>query len=439
MSKPGPKPLTVEYRAVASLIPYARNARTHDDAQVAKLAASMKEFGWTNPILLDGENGVIAGHGRLLAARKLGLETVPCIELSHLTAEQRRAYVLQDNRSALDAGWDDELLRIELADLQTVDYDLSLTGFSADEIAELLASPTKGQTDADDAPEVPVVPCSKTGDLWTMGAHRLLCGDALRGDDLARLMAGKPADLLSVDPPYNVAIGITDLAEAKARRRRTDGLGVTNDSMGDAEFRRFLSDAFKAADLWLRPGACFYIAHADSEGFNFRGAVRDVGHWKLAQCLIWEKDALVLSRQDYHWIHEPILYGWKEGAGHHALADRTQTTVWQIPRPNRSETHPTMKPVELIARQLRNSTKAGQTVLDTFSGSGTTGVAAEQEGRVARLMELDPRYADVGVMRWQAFTGREAVLDGDGRTFAAVKAAREGGATAQVDTCTAAV
>ena len=403
-------PDQIEAIQIDALIPYARNSRTHSEAQVAQIASSIKEFGFTNPVLIDGGGGIIAGHGRVLAARKLGMSEVPCIRLDHLTEAQKRAYVIADNRLALNSGWDTEMLKVEFADLQELGFDLELTGFDLDEIKELLAPVgTEGLTDPDDAPPLPEHPRTVPGDIWVMGKHRLLCGDSTSMDDLAKLTDGQLVDMWLTDPPYNVAY------EGKTK----EALTIKNDEMGDDQFRQFLRDAYTAADTVMKPGAVFYIWHADSEGYNFRGAAQDAG-WKVRQCLIWKKSSMVMGRQDYHWKHEPCLYGWKEGAGHLWAADRKQTTILEFEKPTRNGEHPTMKPVALFEYQLLNNTKGGDQVLDSFGGSGTTLIAAEKNGRVARIMELDPKYCDVIVKRWQDFTGKIATHAETGEPFAEV-------------------
>jgi DNA modification methylase len=403
-------PDTLEAIQIDALIPYARNSRTHSDAQVAQIAASIKEFGFTNPVLIDAGGGIIAGHGRVLAARKLGLSDVPCIRLDHLTDAQKRAYVIADNRLALNSGWDTEMLKVEFTDLQELGFDLELTGFDLDEINELLAPVgTEGLTDPDDAPPLPENPRTRPGDIWVMGKHRLLCGDSTSVSDLEKLTDGQLVDMWLTDPPYNVAY------EGKTK----DALKIKNDEMGDDQFRQFLRDAYTAADMVMKPGAVFYIWHADSEGYNFRGAAQDAG-WKVRQCLIWKKSSMVMGRQDYHWKHEPCLYGWKEGASHLWAADRKQTTILEFEKPSRNGEHPTMKPVALFEYQLLNNTKGGDQVLDSFGGSGTTLIAAEKNGRVARIMELDPKYCDVIVKRWQDFTGKIAIHAETGEPFAEV-------------------
>lgn len=385
---------------IENLIPYAKNARTHSDAQVAQIAASIKEFGWTNPILVDGEKGIIAGHGRLAAARKLGMSEIPVIELAHLTDTQKKALILADNKLALNAGWDNEMLAIELQELELEGFDLDLTGFDPDEISALTpVEGTEGLTDDDAVPETPEEPKTKLGDIYKLGNHRLMCGDSCSVSDMEKLCDGQLVDMWLTDPPYNVAY------EGKTK----DALKIQNDSMENDQFRQFLRDAYVTADLVMKPGAVFYIWHADSEGYNFRGAAQDAG-WKVRQCLIWKKSTMVMGRQDYHWKHEPCLYGWKEGAGHLWATDRKQTTILEFDKPSRNGEHPTMKPVALFEYQMLNNTKGGDIVLDSFGGSGTTLLAAEKHGRYARLMELDPKYCDVIVKRWEDFTGKKAEL-----------------------------
>jgi len=391
----------IDRLSVEKLIPYAKNSRTHSAEQVAQIAASIKEFGFNNPVLIDEDNGIIAGHGRVMAAQKLGLQAVPCIRLAHLSDTQRKAYVIADNRLALNAGWDDQMLTLELQELDGEDFDLSLLGFEADELNALLnpIKETEGLTDEDAVPDVPEEPKTKPGDIYQLGRHRLMCGDSTSIDAVEKLMDGQLADILITDPPYNVAY------EGKTK----EALTIKNDEMSDDQFRQFLRDAFVAADTVMKSGAVFYIWHADSEGYNFRGACKDT-NWKVRQCLIWNKDTMVMGRQDYHWKHEPCLYGWKDGAGHLWATDRKQVTIIECKRPKRNDVHPTMKPVELIEYQLLNNTKGQDIVLDLFGGSGSTMIAAEKNGRTARLMELDPKYCDVIVKRWEDFTGQKAKL-----------------------------
>jgi site-specific DNA-methyltransferase (adenine-specific) len=402
--------MKIQEVAVNKLIPYAKNSRTHSPEQVAQIAASIKEFGFRNPILVDGV-GIIAGHGRLMAAQKLGLDQVPTIDCSDMTESQKKAYIIADNKLALNAGWDTAMLSIEMKDLEDEGFDLSLLGFDDKELNALLEPEiTEGLTDEDAVPEVPEEPKTKLGDIYILGNHRLMCGDSTSIDAVEKLIDSRPVDMWLTDPPYNVALGMNETPEeAKKRNRRTDGLIVQNDSMGDKEFRQFLTDCVTAADSVMKAGAVFYIWHADSEGYNFRGACQDSG-WKVRQCLIWKKSSLVMGRQDYHWMHEPCLYGWKEGAAHLWATDRKQTTILEFHKPSRNGQHPTMKPVELFEYQMLNNTKGGDIVLDSFGGSGTTLIAAEKHGRYARIMELDPKYCDVIVKRWEDFTGKKAVL-----------------------------
>lgn len=398
--------LQVVYRSVAELIPYAANSRTHSDAQVAQIAASIKEFGWASPILIDGDNTIIAGHGRLLAARKLGMEEVPAIILDHLTKAQQRALVIADNQLALNAGWDMDMLKAEIEDLNLT-FDLDILGFDEKFIDGLLEpEPSAGLTDDDAVPEVPETPKTVLGDVWVLGNHRLMCGDSTSIDALEKLTQGNLVDMWLTDPPYNVAY------EGKTK----DALTIQNDSMTDDSFRAFLRDAYVAADAVMKSGAVFYIWHADSEGYNFRGAAYDAG-WKVRQCLIWKKSTMVMGRQDYHWKHEPCLYGWKDGAAHLWATDRKQTTILEFDKPTRNGEHPTMKPVELFAYQMLNNTKGSDIVLDSFGGSGTTIIAAEKHGRVGYLMELDPKYCDVIIKRWQDFTGQKAIHAETGEAF----------------------
>ena len=388
---------------------YGRNSRTHSKDQVGQIAKSITEFGWTNPLLIDESGVLIAGHGRLAAAKLLAMDSVPCIEIAGLSDAKRRALVIADNKLAVNAGWDDKILASEIALLVGADFDLDVLGFDADFLDGLLAeqdATSTGLTDQDDAPAVQANAITQPGDVWVMGKHRLMCGDSTSVDSVNTLTVGGGIDMLLTDPPYNVAY------EGKT----ADALTIQNDSMSDASFRTFLRDAFAAADAVMKPGAVFYIWHADSEGFNFRGACQDV-EWKVRQCLVWRKNSMVMGRQDYHWRHEPCLYGWKGGAGHLWASDRKQTTILDFDRPTRSLEHPTMKPVALFEYQLLNNTKGGDLCLDLFGGSGTTLIACEKNGRYARVMELDPKYCDVIVRRWQAFTGKRATLESTGHPF----------------------
>ena len=405
----------IERRPIGSLIPYARNSRTHSDAQIQQLAASMREWGWTNPVLVDEAGGIIAGHGRVLAAQRLQISEVPVIVASGWTDAQKRAYVIADNKLALNAGWDADVLADELASLRDGGFDLDLVGFDADELDGLLGDDDEsdGLTDPDETPEPPAQPVTRTGDVWVMGQHRLRCGDSTSAADMAALMGGGMADVWITDPPYNVDY-----------TGKTKGaMKIAGDSMPATDFRAFLANAFTCARDVMKPGASFYIWHSDVEGYNFRCACADVG-LRVRQCLIWKKHAMVLGRQDYHSLHEPCLYGWKDGAGHLWASDRKQTTVLEFDRPMRNADHPTMKPVALIEYQLLNNTKGGDVLLDSFGGSGTALIAAEKNGRIARLMEIDPRYCDVIVRRWQDFTGQQAQLESTSQSWSYVATER---------------
>lgn len=406
---------------VADLIPYARNARTHSDEQVAQIAASIREFGFINPVIVDGDRGIVAGHGRVMAARKLGLAEVPTLEVGHLTDAQRKAYVLADNKLALNAGWDNDLLKVELAELNTDGFDLSLIGFSTDELAALLADKTEGLTDPDETPEPPVNPVSELGDVWVLGKHRLVCGDCTDALVVDKALNGVKPHLMVTDPPYGVEYDPAWRATAK----RADGSVIGASALGKVE-----NDS-KAdwREAWaLFPGDAAYIWHAGL----FAGTVADsliACGFKLRSQIIWAKNNFAIGRGDYHWHHEPCWYAVKENAKGHWSGDRKQTTLWQIPKPQKSETgHGTQKPVECMKRPIENNSSPGQAVYEPFSGSGTTIIAAEMTGRACHAIELNPAYVDVAVQRWQDFTGQEAVLDGDGRTFNELKAVRHAAA-----------
>jgi len=410
--------MQVEQLKVGDLIPYVNNSRTHSDEQVMQVASSIKEFGFTNPILIDDDGGIIAGHGRLMAAKKLGLDEVPCIRLGHLSEAQRKAYVIADNQLALNSGWDLDTLKLEMDRLGELDFDIELLGFDDDFLASLMIEePGEGLTDEDAVPEPPETPITVEGDVWVLGNHRLMCGDSTSIDALEKLTNNQLVDMWLTDPPYNVAY------EGKTK----DALTIQNDSMNNESFRQFLTDSYSAADSVMKQGAVFYIWHADSEGYNFRGAAQDTG-WQVRQCLIWKKSSMVMGRQDYHWKHEPCLYGWKSGSGHLWSTDRKQTTILEFDRPNRNAEHPTMKPVELFEYQMLNNTKGGDQVLDSFAGSGTTVIACEKHGRFARVMELDPKYCDVIIKRWQEFTGKQAINEGTGKPYIEMSSVIEGAA-----------
>ena len=413
--------------AISKLKPYEKNARTHSDEQVAKIARSIEQFGFINPVLIDGDYGIIAGHGRVLGAKEIGLQEVPCIFVEDLTDEQKRAYIIADNKLALDAGWDDEILKAELNFLKEVNFDITLTGFDMDEI-DLNATDIEFKED-DFEEELPAEPTAKLGDIYQLGRHRIMCGDSTDAEQVAQLMDGELADLYVTDPPYNVDY----------TGKTKDALKIENDKMDDWQFGHFLSDAFGVANSFMKDGAVFYIWHADSKGDIFRGACAEkLG--AVREVLIWVKNTMVLGRQDYQWKHEPCLYGWKDGAGHYFIDDRCQTTVFEDAynfekmtkdqlvelikelqeekqpstviheaKPARNELHPTMKPLKLIGRLIKNSSREKENVFDSFGGSGSTLMACEQLNRKAFLMELDPRYIDVIIKRWEEYTGEKAV------------------------------
>jgi DNA modification methylase len=387
---------------VTSLIPYARNARTHSDAQVAEIAASIRAFGWTNPILVDGENGVVAGHGRLLAARKLGLDEVPVIELQGLSEPERRAYVLADNKLALNAGWDDAMLAAEVADLQALGVDLSVAGFGEAELGAILDGAGEGASFPDEAPPPPMRPVTRPGDLWRLNEHVLLCGDATTAEEVERALQGQLADMVFTDPPYNVAY------EGKTARKLT----IANDALG-AEFPAFLEAACRAM-LPATKGALYICMSSSEIGMLKRAFEAAGGRWSTF--VIWAKNAFTLGRSDYQRQYEPILYGWPSGSDHFWCGARDESDVWRYDRPAKNDLHPTMKPVALVERAIRNSSKRRDLVLDPFAGSGTTLMAAEATGRRAALLELDPAYCDVIVRRWQEATGGSAVRE-DGARF----------------------
>lgn len=401
------KKLKVEHLPVDRLIPYARNSRTHSPEQVAQIAASIREFGFTNPVLIDAAGGIIAGHGRVLAALDMGLKQVPCIRLAHLTEAQKRAYVIADNKLALNAGWDLDALRGELVELLDAGFDLELTGFTLEEIGDLEpAGGTEGRTDPDAAPEVQKAPVSLAGDIWVLGDHRVMCGDATKLELVQALMNGQQAHMLHTDPPYGVGYE-----------------GVPNDHLKDEHLVKFLLAALSCAFQVLRPGSNVYVWHADITAFEFIAAFRAAGFRQARPPTIqWVKPSLTMSQGDYHSQNEPCLYGWKEGKGRVRVKDRTQTTVWNCARTPNAKDHPTMKPVELCQRAIENSSRPGSIVLDLFGGSGSTLIACEKVGRRARLMELDPLYVDVEVRRWQEFTGKEARHAATGASFAEVAA-----------------
>lgn len=383
--------------AVSKLIPYVNNARTHSAEQVMKLRSSLREFGFINPVIIDREFNVIAGHGRILAAKEEGILEVPCVFVDYLTEAQKKAYILADNRMAMDAGWDEELLRIEIEALQSEDFDIGLTGFDESEIADLFGlDDTSGVKDDDYDLSAALEKAAfvKRGDIWTVGRHRLMCGDATSSEDVAALMDGKKANLIVTDPPYNVAF------------ESSDGLSIKNDKMANDKFYEFLLSAFKNMAAHLEKGGSAYVFHADTEGLNFRKAFMDAG-FHLSGCCIWVKNSLVLGRSDYQWQHEPVLYGFLQNGKHYwsKNAGRSQTTIWNFDKPKKNKNHPTSKPLDLLAYPIGNSSQENAIVIDTFGGSGSTLMTCEQTNRVCHTMELDEKYASVILRRYVEDTG----------------------------------
>lgn len=405
--------------AIDKLIPYVNNARTHSPEQINKIRASLREFGFVAPIIIDADFNVLVGHGRLEAAKAEKYKEVPCVFVEHLTEAQKKAYIIADNRLALDAGWDEELLAVEMADLSEQAFDLSLTGFSEDELTALLTP-----SELEDGPDMPEGLAEdddvdldallekpafvQKGDLWLLGRHRLYCGDSTKAEDVAALMDGKKANLIVTDPPYNVAY------EGKTAKKLT----ISNDSMSADSFYSFLFAAFQRMAEVTVPGGAAYIFHADTEGLNFRHAFQDAG-FQLHEVLIWNKNSMVLGHSDYHWKHEPILYGWLAGGKHKWYSDRSQVSVWDFKRPARSDKHPTSKPLDLISYPILNSSAEGDIVIDFFGGSGSTLMASEQTGRVCYTMELDPQYASVIVERFaEVSTFDDVFCVRDGKKYA---------------------
>lgn len=449
--------LMPRFADIDELVPYDRNARTHDDEQVAQIEASIVEFGWTNPILVGKENLILAGHGRRLAAINLKIRRVPVIDIGHLSEAQQKAYVLADNKIAINSGWDLPTLRGELFDLEAAGIDLSLTGFSISELEEIMIPDLDPdpENDPDAVPETPVVPYSQAGEIWICGPHRVMCGSATVITDWEELLGPERADVVWIDPPYNVDIGAKNESMAKVGKASTKAGIIANDAMGDADFLEFLQEAFSSLFVVMKPGAAIYIAHADREAHQFHNAFRQAG-FKFSGCLIWEKNKFVMGRSDYQTAHEPILYGWKPGRAHRWFGGRKQTSIdtgvapfekledgrWCIraegktlivdggtlvdelepsivyhARPSRSDDHPSAKPVGLIVKQLRNSARANDIVIDSFTGSGSTMIAAEMLGMCFRGMEIDPRFVDLILQRYYDFTGRVPVNALSGEPF----------------------
>ena len=373
---------------INKLIPYVNNARTHSPEQVKKLQSSLREFGFINPVIIDDKFNIVAGHGRILAAQAEGIKEVPCVYVDYLTEAQKKAYILADNRMAMDAGWDEEMLKVELEALQGMDFDLAMTGFDEKELADLFKDESEVQDDDFDLDAaLEKAAFVQRGDIWTVGRHRLMCGDATSAEDIEKLMDGKKANIIVSDPPYGVSF------------ESSDGLSIQNDSLKGEEFYQFLLKSFKNMADHLTPGGAAYIFHADTEGLNFRKAFIDAG-FHLAGCCIWVKNSLVLGRSDYQWQHEPVLYGFLQNGNHPWYSDRKQTTIWNFDKPQRNKNHPTSKPLDLLGYPIRNSSQANAIVIDTFGGSGSTLMACEQTNRICYMCELDEKYASVILRRY---------------------------------------
>lgn len=392
---------------IDKLIPYINNARTHSKEQINKLRSSLREFGFINPVIIGRDYGIIAGHGRVMAAREEGISEVPCVFVDHLTEAQKKAYIIADNRMALDAGWDEELLKVEIEALQAEAFDISLTGFGDDELSDLFGKDKDAieDDDYDLTAALEKAAFVEKGDVWVVGRHRLVCGDATSAEDVALLMDGKKANLIVTDPPYGVSF------------KSNSGLTIKNDSMKDEEFYNFLHKSFENMVAHLESGGSAYVFHADTEGLTFRKAFIDAG-FHLAGVCIWSKNSLVLGRSDYQWQHEPVLYGFLKNGKHRWYSDRKQTTIWNFNKPKRNENHPTSKPLDLLSYPISNSSQENAIVIDTFGGSGSTLMACEQTNRICFTMELDEKYASVILRRYVEDTGDAEnvyVLRGDKR------------------------
>ena len=417
--------MKIEKINIDRLIPYARNPR-NNKASVSKVASSIKEYGWQQPIVVDNEMVVIAGHTRLLAAQQLGLNEVPVHIAANLTAEQIKAYRLADNRIAQDSEWDESLLALELAELESLDFDLDLTGFTPNELNDLLAKEMiEGLVDEDLAPPVPDNPISKLEDVWLLGDHRLVCGDATNSEHVKLLMNGNLADLVFTDPPYNVDYGGGRKAGSTPPGARVKAHGtILNDKMTPEEFETFCENFFKSYLDIMKPLSCIYVCHSDQKSeakMTFQRTFDN--HFYFSSTLIWAKNNAGLGFQDYRAKHEPMLYGWKEGKGKHQFfGERTKTTVWNIKRePTTEYVHPTQKPVELVSEAMFNSSKGKDNVVDLFGGSGSVVLAGEKIDRRTFVMELDPKYCDVIIQRWQNYTGKEAVNEKLKKTYNAIR------------------
>lgn len=379
---------------VSELIPYVRNARTHSEAQVAQIAASIREFGFLSPILVAEDNTILAGHGRLAAALKLGLKKVPCVKENHLTETQKRAYIIADNKLSLNAGWDSELLAVELSELEGADFNLDLLGFDEAELSSIFDADKDVNEDDFDVEKELEEPCfSKTGDIWMLGKHRIICGDATKLETYKTLLENTKVNLVVTDPPYNVNY------EGAAGK-------IKNDNMENDKFYQFLFNSFVNMEQAMADDASIYVFHADTEGLNFRKAFQDAGFY-LSGCCIWKKPSLVLGRSPYQWQHEPCLYGWKKKGKHKWYAGRKETSVWEFEKSKKNADHPTMKPIALLAYPIKNSSMTNSLVLDPFAGSGSTLIACEQTGRICYAIELDEKYCDVIVKRYIEQVGND--------------------------------
>lgn len=391
---------------ITKLVPYVNNARTHSPEQITKLRASLREFGFINPVIIDRDFNVIAAHGRILAAKEEGIKEVPCVFADHLTEAQKKAYIIADNRMAMDAGWDEELLRVEIESLQGMDFDPLLTGFDEKELAALFDDGIEAKEDDFDVDAELEKPCfSRLGDVWTLGRHRLVCGDSTKPETYTMLMGETKANLVITDPPYNVNY------EGSAGK-------IKNDNMAGEKFYEFLLAAFKNMESVMATDASIYVFHADTEGLNFRRAFADAGFY-LSGCCIWKKQSLVLGRSPYQWQHEPVLYGWKKNGKHQWYTGRKETTIWEFDKPKKNGDHPTMKPIPLLAYPIGNSSMANSVVLDPFGGSGSTLIACEQTDRICRTIELDEKFCDVIVNRYieQVGSADDVSVLRDGKTY----------------------
>ena len=389
--------MQIKLAEISNIKPYENNPRKLSEQAIQKVAMSLKEYGFRQPIVVDKNMVIVAGHTRYRASKKLGLKQVPISVIDNLSEEQINAYRIADNRTAEESEWDNELLKMEIKELEAKDFKLDLLGFNDEQLNNILFEEKQGLTDEDEVPEAPEEPITKPSDIWQLGNHRIICGDSTLPETYQKLLADKKVDLYLTDPPYNVAyVGKTK-----------DALTIQNDKQTDDQFQEFLKNAFTNSTEYLKLGGSFYIWHSDSEGLLFRLAVNDA-NLKLRQTLIWSKNTMVMGRQDYQWQHEPCLYGWKEGASHTWYSDRKQTTILNFERPTSSKLHPTMKPVKLISYLINNSTKQEDIVLDSFLGSGSTLIACEKLQRICYGIELDPIYCDVIIKRWEQWANAKA-------------------------------